>query len=374
MGRKGLLMKHPLWILNSLLLILALAVSGVIFFTQERVPAREDIEPEEYVKPIQEDTSKINTSKIYEFDLFGTYKKEIPVPEEKSDVQPLPAPPEPQKVVVPQLPKPKFLEPLDISLKGIIAFLNDDTKNRAIIADNKTQKEKNYKVGDKIEDARLIRIFNNKIMFLRSNGQQEVLYLREQDAKLDPSYAMISDWNGIVEQVGTNDFTINTQEFTKKVKSLGQFIDMLDISTAYKEGSSIGCRIGIVDEKSLGSQLGLKVSDIVTQINGVPATTTTNRFNIYKKITGAKEDDTVTVILTRDNQEITIEYTLQELAPIKVSSLPAPPPEPEKVRDKQLKALQEKYKFAPTLDEIRKKEKRNMMQRGRLLKKPNKTG
>ena len=38
------------------------------------------------------------------------------------------------------------------------------------------------------EDAQLIKIFNNKAIFLRANGQQEVLYLRPKDAQLDPTY------------------------------------------------------------------------------------------------------------------------------------------------------------------------------------------
>jgi len=367
-------MKHPLWILNSLLLILALVVGGVIFFTQERLPMREEIEPEEYVRPVQEDTSKINTSKIYEYDLFDTYKQEIPIAQETSAVQPLPVPPAPQKVIVPQIPRPKFLEPLNISLKGIVAFVNDTTKNRAIIADNKTQKEKTYKVGDKIEDSRLIRIFNNKVMFLRSNGQQEVLYLREQDAKLDPSYAMISNWETISDQIKQNSYAINTQEFIKKVQSLGQFIDLLDISTAFKDGQNIGFRIGKIEQKSLGTQLGLETGDIIISINGIPATTTTNRFDIYKKIIASQENDVVTVVLKRNNQEETLEYTLQEFAPIITPALPTPPPNSEEKREKQLKALQEKYKFAPTLDQIKKKEKRNMMQQGQLHQKLNKTG
>lgn len=55
-----------------------------------------------------------------------------------------------------------------------------------MIADNKTNQEGTFKVGDTVQDAQLIRIFSNKIILLRNNGQQEVLYLREQDAKLIP--------------------------------------------------------------------------------------------------------------------------------------------------------------------------------------------
>jgi len=98
------------------------------------------------------------------------------------------------------MPKPKFLDPLDITLKGIIVLVHNDSKNRAIIADNKTNKELTYKVGSAIEDAQLIRILSNKVIFLRSNGQQEVLYLREKDAELDPVYTIIDNWDGIIQK------------------------------------------------------------------------------------------------------------------------------------------------------------------------------
>ncbi len=368
-GRKGFLMRYPLWILNSLLLILTLVVCGVIFFTQVRIPSRENIEPDEYITPIQEDASKINTKKIYEGDLFDTYQKEFPIAKPESAVQPIPQPPMPQKVVIPQMPKPKFLDPLDIGLKGIIAFVHNESKNRAIIADNKTKKEKTYQVGDKIDDARLIRIFNNKIIVLRSNGQQEVLYLREQDAKMDPAYSIIDGWDIVAHQTASNSYTINSDEFIKRIKSLGQLIDMLDLSTAYKDGKSIGCRIGKIAPNSLAVQLGLQAGDIITSINDIATITTNDRFEIYKQVTTHAEQEPITVMFRRGQQEVTLHYTLEkQQPPEKKGTLPTT------AQDDQLKRLQEKYKFAPTVQEIRKQEKRNMMQQGRLQEKPTKTG
>ncbi len=81
--------------------------------------------------------------------------------------------------------------------------------------DTRTNKESSYKVGDMIEDAQLIRIFSNKVILMRANGQQEVLYLREKDAKLDPTYASGENWEGIISQNGPLEFAINTARIFK---------------------------------------------------------------------------------------------------------------------------------------------------------------
>ena len=89
----------------------------------------------------------MNISKIYEDDLFGTYQKELPTIEEEPNIT-VPEPP-PSQIKVPEEPKPQFLDPLAITLKELLSLFDDDQRNRAIIADNKTNQEATYKVGDK---------------------------------------------------------------------------------------------------------------------------------------------------------------------------------------------------------------------------------
>ncbi len=221
------------------------------------IAKRAPIEP---TKPAPQETTEVSTvyiEKIYEHDLFGTYQEKSTAQPEKV-LPPIPQPPKPQVAVVPPVPTPQFIDPLNITLKGILVISSQEEKNRAIIQDNKTKAEITYKVGDAVEDAQLIRIFSNKIILLRSNGQQEVLYLREQDAQLDPAYAVIASWPDAIQEVKKDQFVINTTEFLLRIKNLAQFIDLLGLTTAYKDGKSIGCRVGEVEDKSLGHYLGLK--------------------------------------------------------------------------------------------------------------------
>lgn len=356
-------MKHPIWIVNSTLLVLILCTVAFVLFSHVSLPEREDIEPSSYSRIKKEKKLQINIGQIYSADLFGTVAATEEV-EEKEKAFPLP--PEPQSVEIPDLPQPQFLDPLDISLKGIFVVSTDSTKNRTIIADNKTKKEATYKIGDTIGDAQLMRIFGNKIILLRSNGQQEVLFLREQDAKMDTGYAAIDEWSLVVQPISGTLYMIDSVAFAHAIPDLGQFIELLHLITAYKQGVSIGCRVGTLDEKSIGTALGLQAGDIITSIDGIPATTMEERLKIYESVLSKKENDKIAVTLTRNQEELTFEYLLKELLPQGANpEIPENQNRIQKLEDQEkVNIIKQKYKFAPTLEDIRKRERKNMLEKG----------
>ena len=356
-------MRHPIWILNSALLFLFAVSALFMFFAYATVPERESIEPDGYVRPVQKNEMQINIAKIYQDDLFGTYKKEFSPENEPEYVKPTPQPPTPERPMVPEMPRPQFLEPLNVALKGIIVIGYDESKNRAIIVDEKTAKEKAYKVEDSIEDAQIIKIMNNKVILLRTNGQQEVLYLREHDAKHDPTYTTITGWEMVIKRTGQNEYTINPATFIERVNNLAQFIDLLDLTTVYQRGKSIGCRIGKLEPQSMGVALGLRSSDIIVQINDIPAIDTPNRYAIYQEIVNMNAKDTISVEVVRNGRTIMLYYTIEEFNEekdahdIKTT--------PERIQQEKIKTLREKHSFAPTIEELRKRERRNMLERGK---------
>jgi type II secretory pathway component PulC len=374
-------MKHPFWIINLGLLSLVLAAIAFIFISSVKIPPREDIEPSQ-VLPRKESKVAINIKKIYEDDLFGTYSKEIPHVKQLESTIPFPTPPAQQKIVIPAIIEPEFLDPLQVTLKGIIVVSSNDSKNRAMIQDNKTMQEGTYKVGDLIQDAQLIRIFKNKIIFLRLNGQQEVLYLREQDTKIDPAYSLSHEWDTVVKKTATNNYLINPKAFIEHVKNLTECIDLLNATTAYQQGKSLGLRIGNLTKSPFGNLIGLQNGDIVTSINNIPAQTTEERLAIYKNVTSLKPGNTITIKLIRKNRETEIVYTLEDFTAEAI--LPAlhsfseggSPSKDEGQAEKQAAFLprknsetikQQHYAFAPTVDKIKKEDHRMMLQKGQSL-------
>lgn len=361
-------MKHPFWIINLGLLSLVLAAFAFIYISSVDIRKRANIEPEE-VSPRKELKIAINIKKIYEDDLFGTYVKELPQIKRLESAIPFPEPPGQQKITIPPVIEPEFLDPLQISLKGIIVVGSNDAKNRAMVLDNKTGQEGTYKVGDLIQDAQLIRIFKNKIIFLRLNGQQEVLYLREQDAKTDPAYAISHEWETVVKKAGDNNFLINPKAFVEQVKNLTECIDLLNATTAYQQGKSLGLRIGNLSQSPFGNLIGLQNGDIILAINNIPAQTTEERLAIYKNVTSLKMGNTISIKLVRRNREIVITYTLEDFTETEK--------EKNNLEEKQETAFllhkkndtikQQHYAFAPTIDKIKKADHQMMFQKGNSL-------
>ncbi len=363
-------MKHPFWIINLGLLSLVLTAFAFIYFSNVKtsLPRAEDLEPME-LAPRKEQKVAINIKRIYEDDLFGTYVKEIPQLKQMETSIPFPPPPAQQTITIPALVEPEFLDPLNITLKGIIVVSSNDSKNRAMIQDSKTMQEGTYKVGDLIQDAQLIRIFKNKVIFLRLNGQQEVLYLREQDAKIDPVYNTAHEWNDVVKKTALNKYLINPQAFVEQVRNLTECIDLLNATTAYQQGKSIGLRIGNISKSPLGGFMGLQNGDIILSINGIPTQTTEERLAIYKNVTSLKIGNTINVQLMRKSKEITIVYTLEDFSTKEEKKITG--------EEKQETAFlsykknetikQQHYAFAPTINKIKKADQRIMVQKGNSL-------
>lgn len=352
---QGIFMKHPFWIINLGLFSLVLAIFAFIYVSNIKIsqPKVEDLEAEE-VAPFKEQKIAINIKKIYEDDLFGTYVKEIPRSQQLETAIPFPTPPVQQKITIPAIVEPEFLDPLQVTLKGIIVVSSNDSKNRAMIQDNRTTQEGTYKVGDLIQDAQLIRIFKNKVILLRLNGQQEVLYLREQDAKTDPVYNIAHEWDTVIKKTSNNTFLINPQAFTEQIRNLTECIDLLNATTAYQQGKSIGLRIGNLSKSPFGTLMGLQNGDIILSINSIPTQTTDERLAIYKNIISLKIGNTVTVQLIRKNREMTIVYTLEDFTTQEESMLTEEKQETAFLSHKKNDIIkQQHYAFAPTLDKMK---------------------
>src|SRR6185436_5498331 len=107
-------------------------------------------------------------------------------------------------------------------------------------------------------------------------------------------------------------FQINLQEFMLRIANVGELLYALSITTAYKNGKSIGCRVGVTDENSLGAFLGLKTGDIVTMINDRPILTTQDRLEILQEI-GQNKFESLHVSLLRNGKTISITYYLKNM-------------------------------------------------------------
>lgn len=323
-------MRQPVWIVNSALAALLLFTVLIVLLTRTKPPRLASIEPTGYEKPIKKQIPETVIAKIYENDLFGTYQKPIIQPaQEKPITAQLPAPPNAIATVIPQLPQPQFLEPLQLTVKGVI-IAGDDQKSRALIEQNKTKQEALYKIGDRIEDAQLMRVFKNRIVFIRSNGQEEILYLRERDAKDSPLTPRTDRWDGVIKKSG-NEYIVDPAAFVAQIPSLASLISELDMLTVYRKGKPVGLRIGNIEADSVGPQLGLQAGDIIMKIDGHSVADLSQRLALYQKVISLPSDSTVNVTLARYKRPVTISYMLAPLG--KKATFAAKVEEPAKTEE-----------------------------------------
>jgi len=91
-----------------------------------------------------------------------------------------------------------FLPPLQLNLHGTI--INSNPKqNKAFIENAKNKEEKSYNLGEIIDDAQIIFIGKNKVIFIRSNGQQETLYSNKNSENEEDISSKIP-WNKIIKK------------------------------------------------------------------------------------------------------------------------------------------------------------------------------
>jgi type II secretion system protein C len=367
-------MKHPFWLLNILLLLLLVITGGLILVTRQPKPRGASLKPETIGKPAKKDVSKIDLNKIIENDLFDTYKPAIQQPASDTFKKPaMPSPPTPQPVRVPLSLPPKFLEPLQIILKGIIT-LTDQEDNVAIIQDAKSTMAKNYRIGDILEDAQIVHITKTKIVLIRSNGQQETLYVTQKDAEIDQELIARSNWQSTVSQQSAYEYIVDPAKFIEVVPSLAHFIDLLNLTTVYKKGKSIGCRVGNMPPNSIGTALGLMPGDLITTINKKPITTTDERLIVYKEISQLELGHPISVELTRAGQHLHLTYIPNTLSDDSLSTKTTFTETgigyktPEMIEAEKIDLLKQRENFAPTLHEMRKNNRQMIKQHSNMPK------
>jgi type II secretory pathway component PulC len=365
-------MRHPFWIINSSLLFLFVACLGFVFLSRPSIPKpkKTSAKPQKAAHRM----AAINIADIYNNDLFNTYHEQIKPAEQPDYAKPIPNPPGPTAVHIPEEPKQPFLPPLDVTLKGIM-LLNDESNNIAVIADNKTKKDENYKIGDPVEDSQVVRILQNKVILIRSNGQQETLYLNAKDSDTDPSLIENEDdYEHLIKKISAHNFLLDPQAFTDLVPSLAHFIDMFDLTTVYKEGKSVGCRIGNISHNSLGAEMGLESHSIINKIAGIPTTTTDERLQIYNKLISLKIGDSCLAELTHEGHPLKLSFKLHDLRdPLaqdrnkddEEETGVLKGPSHEELERERLATLKERYTFAPTVQEIMIEQKKKMFAEGK---------
>jgi type II secretion system protein C len=325
-----------------------------------------------YTNNQTESIIKIDKNNMLSNDIFGTYV--APIEEAESfDIEPLPEVPQEISITTPAEEPARFIEPLALSLTGIMHF--DDARiDRAIILDNNSKQEITYKIGDSVQDAVVAAIHPQRILLIRSNGQQEYLYLAQDEVQKTKNRLDGASWNNMLNQE-KNALLIDKQEFIKEVVNLSRFIDIFDLSTAFKDGISLGSKIGSIKEKTLPYALGFRSNDIILSIDTMPVRTTTERLDLFDHIKNLPNNSYIKIQLVRNGKPFALTYKLGEIERI-APEINAFVSDENKLTDvksdedkrqynevseeEKQRILKEKYKFAATVKDLENLERKHI--------------
>jgi len=313
-------MKSPLWIFNNIILIFLIIIFIYISYSWRDLYTNVKLYPMKIQLrtefDIQPEVIKAKDVQIIEKrDIFNTYKPQTEFKPPRHKILPpvMPSPPKDKEPLKEEEDQIKFLDPLPIKISGII-YSSNELKSYVTLINNNTKKSETYSQGDKIMDAYIIRILPNKIILIRSNGQQETVFTSEEEALKELNYLKDISWDNVVAKLEDNLYSINLEEFKLKVNSLAQLIDMLDATTSYKNGVPIGIKIGNINSSSIGYHLGLVNGDIILKINNIEPTNSQNRIDIYENIVNSVYDENfiVEVEIIRDGKKFVNNYFIED--------------------------------------------------------------
>ncbi len=319
-------MKQHLWAVNSFLFILLCGTLASIFLLEQPIPQHRPL------PPIEEEKEKTKTPPPLEAlygpnDLFGLF-----VPPTSSGVKTtdIPKPPQfspPPPPQVPKSPALKLVSPLAITISGIIFSPKHPDKSVAMIADD-TNKEVMYHLGDTIKDGMIIKISQDRVVILRSNGQQETFFLRK-DITLDSLSGEKADKDSeadkLARSTGENTYDLSLEVFNSKIQSVADFLDEFDLMPIYEKGEITSFKISTKTPSIFHTSLGFMDGDLVTKINNLHITDMKNRVKIYETLKNIQPRDKISVTVLRKKASIDKTITVVDRLKPTTVSLPGMP-------------------------------------------------
>ncbi len=366
-------MKQPLWAINSSLLIFTVLGQLAYLFLHIPIARRASLEPTKISVTDTKIGPIVDIVKIYGVnDLFETYVPEIaPSKIIEPDIPVMPQVPNIIPLTIPIEAPKVFIPPLPVTLKGVMYMHDNPTKSVAIVQFQNSKEELNYHVGQLINDAQILKIYPNRIIVVRSNGQKETLYLREDDAEKSFFKENSKEILSLIVPNGPGVYKIFVKPFIAYVKNLGEFIDLLELTTVYQKGKSIGCRVGKAEKDSLGAKLGFVYDDIIQKIDNLPITDIASRVLAFDHVMTKKINDQITVQVQRAEQTIILKYELVEQSDHQLetnttskvkTNAPVDPQVMYNIEEERKKILAQKVKFAPTAHQLEIEERKKILQ------------
>lgn len=194
---------------------------------------------------------------------------------------------------------------LDLTLKGILARQGTGRKI-ALIAQG-GDKEKVYRLGDRVADAEITHIEARRIILLR-NGSRESLVLETATPRRGSSFNKRRATQGIT-MLNERERVVSRNLFERQMQRLPEVLNQAQAAPYWdNNGLEAGFRIVDIEPDSVFDKLGLLQEDVIVSVNGVSVRNNQEALAAYQSF---KSSEALQIGLLRDGQEITIDFSIQ---------------------------------------------------------------
>lgn len=292
----------PLWVLNFVLLCLHFFIF-VFFVLSNHITdvtinwKSQDIKEIELLKSKSLDFDFIKKKDIFQTKQPIIEKKKIYSYQPVSLVTVQSVPSLPLEIPITQnvANEKEMLPPLQIALHGTLITENP-MNNKVFIENINNKQEKEYGIGDTIEDSQIIFINKNKVIFVRSNGQEESIFLNK-NFKLEEEVGNNLPWNNIIYYNNEdNTYYVDITLFKTKISSYSDLIHEIGLSTAFDKNYPIGCKIQKIYPNSLPDILHINTDDIIIKVNNININTPENRMLVLNQINDNENNNNILVL------------------------------------------------------------------------------
>ena len=205
------------------------------------------------------------------------------------------------------------LPPLNIRLRGTV--ISPQGYAMAMIEDRNQRKEYLFKAGDRIQDAVIHEIQNDRVVLVRGGGQGEVIRLFSGDQKSGPRPAARQP-SGVTRSAqppssGSTQASSESVQSTKKLQRTRSLMSRLRLRPFTSGGKAVGFLVGRVPQGSPLEQAGLQKGDVIVGINDLEVSAPKQLFEAYRAV--AEEEEIRLDVLRDGETETTIDLDLADI-------------------------------------------------------------
>jgi type II secretion system protein C len=198
-------------------------------------------------------------------------------------------------------------EELGLALVGVVA--GSPMYSKAVVVNFKTNAQETYKIGEKVANAVIESIEENKILLVR-NGEQMVLHMSfASNEQAKPQDNPKQPKPQIIEPAKADEKKPLPPEIENT--GFGQIETILKnavIKPHLVNGKMEGLRIDGLENIKGAQIIGLKNGDVVRSVNGHLLTSKQKAFQIFKK---SRSQPTIDIELLRDEKTKTLSFDLK---------------------------------------------------------------